>query len=67
MPIASMPRKLSAKDIGIKTDVFIFESPIIARPASSGKGDAMISAPTNGISHLKSLGRKMETNLSRLV
>jgi len=53
--------------MGIKTDVLIFEIPIIARPASSGKGDAMIKAPINGINHLKSFGLNIETNLSCLV
>ena len=62
-----MPKKLRANDIGIKADVFIFESPIMARPASSGKGDAMIKAPINGISHLKSFGLNIETSLSCLV
>lgn len=62
-----MPKKLSTNDMGIKTDVFILESPIIARPTSSGNGDATISAPINGTIYLNILSRKMETSRSCFV
>lgn len=51
-PITNIPKKFSVNDIGINTDVFIFESPIIARPISSGNGEATIRAPINGTIHL---------------
>ena len=65
-PIIKIPRELSKKEIGIKSEVFILENPIIINPSSSGSGEAIISAPKNAINHLKILKRKIDINRSDL-
>lgn len=65
-PIIRIPKKLRKNDSGMNNDVLIFDKPIIARPNSSGRGEATIKAPKSGISHLKIFNLKMESNLSVL-
>ncbi len=53
-PIIAMPRKLKNKDTIANSLESSFVKPIMARPSSSGKGDAMISPPIKTINHLSS-------------
>jgi len=66
-PTTKIPRKLRTKDIGIKNFIFNFITPIIARPTSSGKGEAMKIAPKKGIRNLKKRKRKISLNLFLLL
>ena len=65
-PITKIPKELSKKEIGMKSEVLILEKPIIISPSSSGSGEAIISAPKNAINHLKILNRKIDINRSDL-
>ena len=65
--MVNMPKKWRPNDIDINIDIFILESPIIARPISSGNGDATINAPTKGTIHLNTLSWKIKTSLFCLV
>lgn len=50
----AMPMAFAKKENGMKTDVLAFVSPSIAIAISSGSGDAMMSAPIKGVTHLNS-------------
>jgi hypothetical protein len=61
-PITKIPKELSTKEIGMKSEVLILEKPIIISPSSSGSGEAITGAPKNAINHLKILSRKIDIN-----
>ena len=61
-PIIRMPKELSAKERGINFEIFILESPSMARPISSGRGEAIMTAPIKEISQPNRLSRQAENN-----
>ncbi len=46
-----IPSMFITKDIGMRTATRVFESPIKVSPSSSGRGEAIMSAPSSGDSH----------------
>ncbi len=64
--MTKIPKELSKKEMGIKSEVFILEKPSIINPSSSGSGEAITSAPKNANDHLKILNRKIDINFSDL-
>src|SRR3989338_8007062 len=58
-----MPKKLKTNETGIKSEVLVFEKPIIVSPSSSGNGEAITNAPKKKVSHLKDFSRTIDRNL----